>query len=76
MSTQSAEKPQTPLGALVMAGQGQTEAEAITNSIFMVKDISNAYLVTTGDGDLLVNTGTKARVDKESVVIPPFSPSR
>jgi alkyl sulfatase BDS1-like metallo-beta-lactamase superfamily hydrolase len=48
---------QTPLGALVMAGQGQTEAEAITDTIFMVKDISNAYLVTTGDGDLLVNTG-------------------
>lgn len=48
---------QTPLGALVMAGHGQTEAEAITDTIFMVKDISNAYLVTTGDGDLLVNTG-------------------
>lgn len=53
----SAADKQTPLGALVMAGQGQTEAEAITDTIFMVKDISNAYLVTTGDGDLLVNTG-------------------
>lgn len=51
------EKPQTPLGALVMAGQGQTEATPITDSIFMVKDISNAYLVTTSDGDLLINTG-------------------
>lgn len=51
------EKPQTPLGALVMAGDGQTSAEAITDTIFMVKDISNAYLVTTRDGDLLVNTG-------------------
>jgi alkyl sulfatase BDS1-like metallo-beta-lactamase superfamily hydrolase len=50
------DKP-TPLGALIMAGDGQTEAEAITDTIFMVKDISNAYLVTTGDGDLLVNTG-------------------
>lgn len=49
--------PPTPLGALVMAGAGQTAAEAITDTIFMVKDISNAYLVTTGDGDLLVNTG-------------------
>jgi alkyl sulfatase BDS1-like metallo-beta-lactamase superfamily hydrolase len=48
---------QTPLGALVMAGAGQTEAEAITDTIFMVKDISNAYLVTTADGDLLINTG-------------------
>jgi len=48
---------QTPLGALVMAGAGQTAAEAITDTIFMVKDISNAYLITTADGDLLVNTG-------------------
>lgn len=51
------EKQQTPLGALVMAGQGQTDAERIGDRIFMVKDISNAYLVTTGDGDLLINTG-------------------
>jgi alkyl sulfatase BDS1-like metallo-beta-lactamase superfamily hydrolase len=47
----------TPLGALVMAGSDQTEAERIGDGIFMVKDISNAYLVTTDDGDLLVNTG-------------------
>jgi alkyl sulfatase BDS1-like metallo-beta-lactamase superfamily hydrolase len=40
-----------------MAGAGQTEAEAITDTIFMVKDISNAYLATTADGDLLINTG-------------------
>lgn len=45
------------LASLVMAGEDQTEAVAITDTIFMVKDISNAYLVTTGDGDLLVNTG-------------------
>ncbi|MBV2151155.1 MBL fold metallo-hydrolase [Sphingobium sp. AS12] len=51
------DKPQTPLGALVMAGQGQTDAERIGDGIFMVKDISNAYLVTTGDGDLMINTG-------------------
>ena len=51
----SEQKP--ALASLVMAGQGQTEAEAITDTIFMVKDISNAYLVTTADGDLLVNTG-------------------
>ncbi|WP_310531964.1 MBL fold metallo-hydrolase [Novosphingobium sp.] len=48
---------QTPLGALVTAGEGQTEAVEITPSIFMVKDISNAYLVTTSEGDVLVNTG-------------------
>lgn len=48
---------QTPLGALVTAGDQQSAAEEITDTIFMVKDISNAYLVTTADGDLLVNTG-------------------
>ncbi len=48
---------QTPLGALVTAGAGQTDAAAITDTIFMVKDISNAYLATTDDGDLLINTG-------------------
>ena len=52
-----AEQKQTPLGALVTAGDQQTEAERITDTIFMVKDISNAYLVTTPDGDVLVNTG-------------------
>jgi alkyl sulfatase BDS1-like metallo-beta-lactamase superfamily hydrolase len=50
-------KAQTPLGALVTAGDGQTAAEQIADGIFMVKDISNAYLVTTADGDLMVNTG-------------------
>jgi glyoxylase-like metal-dependent hydrolase (beta-lactamase superfamily II) len=48
---------QTPLSALVTAGAQQTEAEKIADGIFMVKDISNAYLLTTADGDLLVNTG-------------------
>lgn len=48
---------QTPLGALITAGDSQTEAERITDTIFMVKDVSNAYLVTTPGGDVLVNTG-------------------
>jgi alkyl sulfatase BDS1-like metallo-beta-lactamase superfamily hydrolase len=46
-----------PLAGLVMSGSGQTEAVRITDFIYMAKDISNAYLVTTGDGDVLVNTG-------------------
>jgi alkyl sulfatase BDS1-like metallo-beta-lactamase superfamily hydrolase len=46
-----------PLASLVMAGESQTEAVKITDFIFMAKDISNAYLVTTADGDVLVNTG-------------------
>ena len=51
------EEAKPHLGNLVTAGDGQTEAERITDTIYMVKDISNAYLVTTGDGDVLVNTG-------------------
>ncbi len=59
-----------PLASLVRAGDSQMEAVAITDFIYMAKDISNAYLVNTGDGDLMVNTGfmdnaarTKALLD-------------
>ena len=62
---------QTPLGALVMAGQSQTEAEKITDTIFMVKDISNAYLVTTSDGDLLVNTGFIGNGERNKALFAP-----
>jgi len=55
MSTQEDSKPQ--LASLVRAGDSQKEAERITDFIFMAKDISNAYLVTTADGDVMVNTG-------------------
>jgi beta-lactamase superfamily II metal-dependent hydrolase len=47
-----------PLADLVLAGVGQTEAVPITDFIFMAKDVSNAYLVRTADGDVLINTGT------------------
>ena len=53
MSTDS--KP--PLSVLARAGDTQTEAVAITPFIFMARDISNAYLVATDDGDVMVNTG-------------------
>jgi glyoxylase-like metal-dependent hydrolase (beta-lactamase superfamily II) len=46
-----------PLASLARAGDAQTEAVVITPFIFMARDISNAYLVTTGDGDVMVNTG-------------------
>lgn len=54
----SAQNDKTPqLASLIMAGDQQTDADKITDTIFMVKDVSNAYLLTTSDGDLLVNTG-------------------
>ena len=46
-----------PLAALTRAGDTQVEAVAITPFVLMARDISNAYLVTTGDGDVMVNTG-------------------
>jgi glyoxylase-like metal-dependent hydrolase (beta-lactamase superfamily II) len=46
-----------PLADLVRAGDTQTEAVAITPFVFMARDVSNAYLVTTGDGDVVINTG-------------------
>jgi alkyl sulfatase BDS1-like metallo-beta-lactamase superfamily hydrolase len=45
------------LASLVQAGEQQTEAIAITDFVHMAKDISNAYLVNTADGDVLVNSG-------------------
>ncbi|MDB6103442.1 MAG: fold metallo-hydrolase [Gammaproteobacteria bacterium] len=55
MSAQEDGKP--VLASLVQAGDQQKEAEPITDFIFMAKDISNAYLVTTSAGDVMVNTG-------------------
>lgn len=56
MATANEEK-QTPLGALVTAGDAQAEAEKIADGIWMVKDITNAYLINTADGDVQVNAG-------------------
>lgn len=62
-----------PLATLVQAGEGQTEAVAITDSIHMVRDISNAYLVNTTDGDVMVNTGFNATAEKNKAL---FAPAR
>lgn len=45
------------LAGLVRAGDAQTEAIAVNDFVFQVNDISNLYLVTTDDGDVMVNTG-------------------
>jgi glyoxylase-like metal-dependent hydrolase (beta-lactamase superfamily II) len=55
MSHSTQDKPL--LASLVQSGEGQTETTGINDFIFMVKDISNAYLVRTADSDLLVNAG-------------------
>jgi alkyl sulfatase BDS1-like metallo-beta-lactamase superfamily hydrolase len=60
-----------PLASLVLGGAGQKAAEAITDYIFMAKDISNAYLVTTADGDVLVNTGFMDNAERTKGLLAP-----
>jgi alkyl sulfatase BDS1-like metallo-beta-lactamase superfamily hydrolase len=68
----SAKEAGSPLLAnLVLAGSQQKEAEAITDYIFMAKDISNAYLVTTGDGDVMVNTGFMDNAERTKGLLAP-----
>jgi glyoxylase-like metal-dependent hydrolase (beta-lactamase superfamily II) len=59
------------LANLVLSGEGQKEAVAITDFIFMVKDISNAYVVTTADGDVMVNTGFMDTVERNKALFAP-----
>jgi glyoxylase-like metal-dependent hydrolase (beta-lactamase superfamily II) len=67
---QSVDTP-TPLANLVRAGEKQTQAEEITPFIYMANDISNAYLITTNDGDVMVNTGFNASVDRNVALFTP-----
>ena len=47
-----------PLNALIVKeGEGVQDAVPLGDGIFMSKGISNSYLVTTADGDVLVNSG-------------------
>jgi alkyl sulfatase BDS1-like metallo-beta-lactamase superfamily hydrolase len=46
------------LEALIKQGESAQEAVDVGDGIFMSKNIANSYLVTTGEGDVLINTGT------------------
>lgn len=47
-----------PLNALVIHdGDGEQDAVAIDDHIYMARAVSNSYLVTTSDGDVVINTG-------------------
>jgi glyoxylase-like metal-dependent hydrolase (beta-lactamase superfamily II) len=52
-----AKSGQPALAGLVRQGDAQTEADRIADGIFGVRDISNAYLVTTSAGDVMINAG-------------------
>jgi glyoxylase-like metal-dependent hydrolase (beta-lactamase superfamily II) len=60
-----------PLAGLVLAGDQQKEAQAITDFIFMAKDISNAYLVTTLAGDVMINTGFMDNAERTKNLLAP-----
>jgi alkyl sulfatase BDS1-like metallo-beta-lactamase superfamily hydrolase len=62
---------QPALASLVRGGDAQTEAVAITDFVFMVRDISNAYLVTTDEGDVMVNTGFMDNADRNVALLAP-----
>lgn len=67
MSEQSSgDKPL--LASLVNSGEQQTEAIPLTDNIFMAKDISNAYLITTDDGDVMVNCGFMGSTDRNKSI--------
>ena len=46
------------LDELVKQGEGDSDAVDLGDGIFMSRNIANSYLVTTSDGDVLINTGT------------------
>jgi alkyl sulfatase BDS1-like metallo-beta-lactamase superfamily hydrolase len=69
MSAQEDSKPL--LASLVRAGDDQKEAEQITDFIFMAKDISNAYLVTTSDGDVMINSGFMDHAERTKNLLAP-----
>jgi glyoxylase-like metal-dependent hydrolase (beta-lactamase superfamily II) len=67
----STETKAPPLADLVRAGDAQTEAVAITDFVFMAKDISNSYLVTTSDGDVVINTGMPDGAERSVALFKP-----
>ena len=71
------------LDALVRQGEADQDAVDLGDGIFMSKNIANSYLVTTAEGDVLINTGTDfeanaikarfARVSKEPLKVITFT---
>jgi glyoxylase-like metal-dependent hydrolase (beta-lactamase superfamily II) len=57
--------PEQPLNALIVKeGEGQQDAVAVNDHIFMSRGISNSYLVTTDDGNVQINTGMYFEADE------------
>jgi alkyl sulfatase BDS1-like metallo-beta-lactamase superfamily hydrolase len=63
---------QPALASLVTAGEQQTEAEKITDSIYMTKDISNVYLVKCKEGQVLINAGFMGSAERNQKLLAPL----
>jgi glyoxylase-like metal-dependent hydrolase (beta-lactamase superfamily II) len=66
-----ADAKQPALADLVLANRNQTEAEQVSDFIWMVHDSSNAYLVPTDDGDVMINTGFSPNAEKNVGLMAP-----
>ena len=62
---------QPKLADVVLAGESQTAAVAVTPFIFLARDISNAHLVTTSDGDVIINTGMPDGAERSARLFAP-----
>ena len=71
MSTETADNGLPLVAALVTAGMSQTEAEPITDFVFQSKDVANIYLITTSDGDVLINTGLMDSTERNKAKLAP-----
>ena len=69
MSAEAEVKPK--LAEFVRSGDAQTEAVEITPFIFMSRDASNAHLVTTSDGDVVINTGMPDGAERHLALFAP-----
>ncbi|MEO5604437.1 MAG: MBL fold metallo-hydrolase [Novosphingobium sp.] len=68
----SAAQDSTPkLADLVRSGDEQTAAVAVTPFIFLSRDVSNAHLVTTSDGDVMINTGMPDGAERTAALFAP-----
>lgn len=59
------------LAGLVRSGDAQAEAIRVTDFIFQANDISNAYLVTTDEGDVMINTGFMDNAERTRDLLAP-----
>ncbi len=59
------------LAALVRQGEAQVAPDTIAEGIFGIRDISNAYLVTTDDGDVMINTGFMDNATRNRALLTP-----